>query len=142
MNYKLENICLEYNTITNESIARQLSNNYNSGFSIIYDWVDNFRTVNIKASDTLNNENINIPKRSIQGILLLFTSNCGDGERNSEEFQNPDITKIRITIEGIANKTFPEGMRMMDQWEEIKKHFMREDTKLTKDCNMGMIRYP
>jgi hypothetical protein len=45
---------------------------------------------------------------------LLFTSNFDDGKRDSEEFQNPDITKISITIEGIANKIFPEGMRTMD----------------------------
>jgi hypothetical protein len=111
---------LEYNAITNEPLARQLLNNYNSWFAILYDWVDNFKTVSILASDTLINENINFPKRSIKGILLLFISDFGDGERNSEEFQNPNITKIRITIEGIANKIFPEGMRMQDQWEEIK----------------------
>jgi hypothetical protein len=49
----------------------------------LYDWVDNLRTVNILASETLINENINIPKRSIKGILLLFTSNFGDGEKYS-----------------------------------------------------------
>jgi hypothetical protein len=64
---------------------------------------------------------------------LLFTSDFGDGERDSEEFQNPDITKIRI-----ANKIFPEGMRMMDQWEEIKKHFMGENIKETSPLATGV----
>jgi hypothetical protein len=116
-------------------------NNYNSGFSILYDWVDNLKTVSIAAADTLINENINFPKRSIKGILLLFTSDFCDGERDSEQFQNPDIKKIRIAIEGIANKIFPEGMRMMDQWEEIKKHFMKENLKETKYCNMDVMKY-
>jgi hypothetical protein len=44
-------------------------------------------------------------------------------------------------MEGIANKIFPEGIRMMDQWEEIKKHFMKENLKETKDCNMDMMKY-
>jgi hypothetical protein len=29
----------------------------------------------------------------------------------------------------------------MDQWEEIKKHFMSEEIKETKDCNMDMMKY-
>jgi hypothetical protein len=35
-----------------DPLARQLMNNYNSGFSILYDWVDNFKTVSIAAADT------------------------------------------------------------------------------------------
>jgi hypothetical protein len=72
MNYKLENICLEYNTITNESIARQLSNNYNSGFSILFDWVDNFKTVSIAAVDTLINENINFQKDLLKAFYCYL----------------------------------------------------------------------
>jgi hypothetical protein len=30
---------------------------------------------------------------------------------------------------------------MLDQWTEIKTHFMREDLKETKDCNMTMSKY-
>jgi hypothetical protein len=141
MNYKLENICLEYNTIKNEILARQLQNNYNTGFSIFYDWIDHFKTVTINANDSLINENINFPKRSIKGILLLFISDYDDGKRDSEKFESPNITKVKITIKGIANKIFPEGMRMLDQWTEIKKHFMREDLKETKDFNMTMVKY-
>jgi hypothetical protein len=63
MNYKLENISLEYDTVTNETLARELERNYNAGFSLFYDWVDHFKTINI---DTLINENINFPKRSIK----------------------------------------------------------------------------
>jgi hypothetical protein len=32
-------------------------------------------------------------------------------------------------------------MRMQDQWEEIKKHFMGESIKETKDCNMDIMKY-
>ena len=40
MNYKLENICMEYETVTDSKLASQLTANYNAGFSIYYDWVD------------------------------------------------------------------------------------------------------
>jgi hypothetical protein len=141
MNYKLENICVEYDTITNETLARQLKNNYIAGFSLLYDWVDHFKTVSVSAADTLINENINFPKRSIKGILLLFVSDYDDGERDSEKFENPKISKVKVTIEGIANKVYPEGMRMLDQWTEVKKHFMSENLKRTYDCNMTIQKY-
>jgi hypothetical protein len=103
-----------------------------AGFSLLYDWVDHFKTVSVSAADTLINENINFPKRSIKCILLLFVSDYDDGERDSE---------VKVTIEGIANKVYPEGMRMLDQWTEIKKHFMSENLKRTYDCNMTIQKY-
>lgn len=141
MNYKLENICFEYDTVTHKGLANMLTNKYNSGFSIFYDWVDHFKTVNVTANETLINENINFPRMSIKGLLLLFISDYTDGARDSEKFENPNITKVQITIEGVANQVFPEGMRMLDQWEEIKKHFLTEDLKKTYDCHMSMKKY-
>ena len=141
MNYELKNICLEYDTVTNESIARQLLNNYNAGWPVLYDWVDHFKTLTVSAATTLINENVNIPKRSMKGILLLFINDSADGARNSEQFMNPNISKVKVTIEGIANKLYPEGMRLSDQWEETKKHFMSEELKKTHDCNLTMEKY-
>jgi hypothetical protein len=53
MNYKLENICLEYNTITNETLARQIH----------FDYIDYFKETSIYANYTLINENVNFKKR-------------------------------------------------------------------------------
>ena len=141
MNYKLKNICLEYDTITNETLARQLLNNYNSGFSVLYDWIDHFKTVKVKKTDTLINENVNFPRRSMKGILILFISEYTDGTRDSEKFENPGISKVKVTIEGVANKIYPEGIRMIDQWPEISKHFMSENIKKSKDCYMNIENY-
>ena len=141
MNYELKNISLEYDTVTNDKIASQLLNNYNAGFAVLYDWVDHFKTVNVAAADTLINENINFPKRSIKGILLLFVSDYTDGTRDAETFANPNISKVKVTIEGIANRVYPEGMRLLDQWEEVKKHFMTEGVKISQDCYMNIEKY-
>jgi|GEM_PF-2949933 len=141
MDYKLKNICLEYDTITNEALARQLLNNYQAGFSLLYDYVDYFKSVNIAAAETVINENINFPRRSIKGILVFFVSNYTDGARDSEKFENPNISKVKVTIEGIANKVYPEGIRTLDQWDEIRKHFMSEDLKKTHDCYMNIEKY-
>ena len=141
MNYELKNICMEYDTVTNEQIAQQLLNNYNAGYSVFYDWIDHFVTLNVAADTTLINENINYPKRSIKGILLLFITDHTDGAREAEKFENPDISNIKVTIEGINNKLYPEGMRMLDQWEEAKKHFMSEDIKKSHACNVTIDKY-
>ena len=141
MSYKLENICMEYETVTDKTIASQLTANYNSGFSFFYDYVDLSKTVNVLANDTLINENMNFPRRSIKGILLLFVSNYADGKRDSEKFENPEITNVKVTIEGVANKVFAEGMRTMDQWKEAQRFFMNEHMKTTHDSFMTMEKF-
>ena len=73
--YKLSNICLEYDTVTSESIANSMLQKYNSGYNVLYDMVDHFKTVSIKANDTLINENINFPRRSIKGVDFIVCEN-------------------------------------------------------------------
>ncbi len=137
--YKLSNICLEYDTVTSENIANTMMQKYNSGFCVLHDFVDYVRTVSIKANDTLINENINIPRRSIKGVFLLFLKSFTDGQRKSEEFHNPEIKDIEITIEGISNKLFNTNMRMLDQFNEAKKFFMPD--KITEDSNMNIEKF-
>ena len=72
----------------------------------------------------LINENMNFLRRSIKGTLL-FVSNYADRKRDSEKFENPEITNLKITIEGVANKAFDEGMRTMDQWKEAQTGFIQ-----------------
>ncbi len=62
-----------------------------------------------------------------------------DGQRNSEEFHNPEIKDIEITIEGISNKLFNTSMRMLDQFNEAKKFFMLD--KITEDSNMNIEQF-
>lgn len=138
MNYTLKNICLEYDTVSSATLARSLTNLYNAGTSFLFDWIDLFKMVTIQRNSTLINENINFPRRSIKGVLLFFISDYDDGERDSEKFENPNISKVKITIEGIANEVFPEGIRMLDHWEEISKHFMSERVKEPQQCNINM----
>lgn len=141
MNYKLSNICLEYDTVTDESIANTIQTQYQQGYSILYDYIDKFKTVSLDVNDEIINENINFPRRSIKGILLFFTKTFSDGLIAVDKYYNPEISKVEITIEGIANKIFCQGMRMLDQFIEIKKHYMKENLKLTDDCFMDLKKY-
>ena len=139
--YQLKNICLEYDTVTHSSTASTISQMYTSGYAFLYDKVDHFKTVQVKANETLVNENINFPRRSIKGILLLFTKIFTDGARKSEDFHNPQIKEIEITIEGISSQLYNNGLRMLDQWYEAKKFFMSDSIKNDEDCYMTIEKF-
>ena len=63
--------------------------------AILYDRILRHRKIK-KKSDTLWNINLNVPARSMKGILMLFE----DPDRTStEDFVNPKITKVEMTIE-------------------------------------------
>ena len=54
-------------------------------------------------SDTIINEGINVPRRSIKGLLLFYES-CVVGTRVSEKTFDPDITEVKVIVKGIPNK--------------------------------------
>ena len=140
-NYNLSNVCLEYDTVTNEGIAKQIENIYMSGYAVHYDYIDHFKTVELRPNENLVNENINFPRSSIKGLLFLFIENKGDGKRDSELFSNPKIDNLKITIEGISNQIFAQNMRMLDQFPECTKYFLTEKMKDITVSNVGVEKY-
>ena len=63
-----------------------------------------------------------------------------DPDRTStEDFVNPYITKVEMTIEGFPNQLFIQGMRQYQKWDEINKYFAltskrdKETDKVAKD---------
>ncbi|CAG2200878.1 unnamed protein product [Mytilus edulis] len=64
--------------------------------------------------------------RSMKGILMLFE----DPERTSTEtYYNPNITKVEMTIEGVPNQLYSQGMKAYQQWDEINKFFALNSKK-------------
>ena len=43
--------------------------------------------------------------------------------RKTDAFYNPKITKVEVTIEGIQNQLYSQGMRAYQMWDEAKKYF-------------------
>ena len=43
--------------------------------------------------------------------------------RNTEAFYYPKLTKVEVTVEGIANQLYSQGMRAYQIWDEAKKYF-------------------
>ena len=76
-------------------------------------------------SNTLWNINLNVPALSMKGILMLFENVAAQQPFacNTEAFYNPQITKVGVTIEGIPNQLYSQGMRAYQMWDEAKKYF-------------------
>ena len=98
------------------------------------------RKITKNKSDTLWNINLNVPARSMKGILMLFE----DPDRTSTEaYYNPKITKVEVTIEGVPNQLYSKGMLAYQQWDGINKYFAltsksdKETDKVAKDLNFS-----
>ena len=88
--YSLSDIELEYTCVTNEALAIECASQYQIGKGFQYENVLLHKTFIIDSTnDTVINENVNVPRRSITGILLLFTDAYSAGERNSSKFIEP-----------------------------------------------------
>ena len=123
LNYSLSNIELEYSCVYSDLLANQARSNYQIGKTFTYDYISLEKTFIISlATDEIINQQINIPRRSIQGLLLLFRDDTA-GEVDSENFVFPNILEIKITINGMPNRLYSKGMGQVDFWEAINKRF-------------------
>lgn len=123
--FDIGNICLEYDMVTLPELAQMINNQYRSRISILYDRVLRHRKIGKDKSDTLWNINLNVPARSMKGILMLFEDEAAQQPfaRDTEAFYNPKIAKVEVTIEGIPNQLFSQGMRSYQMFDEARKLF-------------------
>ena len=133
--YDIENISLEYEIVTQPELARMIASQYGGRLAILYDRVLRHRKISRDKSDTLWNINLNVPARSMKGILMLFEDVAAQQlfARNTESLYNPKITKVEVTIEAIPNQLFSQGMRAYPMWDEARKLFA---------ASLGRKRHP
>ena len=75
LGYELTNIQLEYEVIHSKNLADETGSNYKNGKRLMYEHVTHHKTISfLKSADSIINESINVPRRSMKGLLLLFTS--------------------------------------------------------------------
>ena len=93
--------------------------------SILYDRILRSRIIPLDKSDTSFSLDINRPPKSLKGALLIFTKERSATKfgRDTEEFYNPKITKVEITVEGSPNELHAQNMEYLHQYDEIGKHF-------------------
>jgi len=136
-NYSLSNIELEYKCIHSDRLAENAKIAYrNKGF--YYENILLHKTFNItKGTDTIINEHINVPRRSMSGIMILFIEPFTGGARDSEKFVYPNLTNVSINVDGMPNKVYSRGMQKTDFWDSITAKFGVTNNLTQKDFYAG-----
>ena len=122
--YTISNISLEFDTVTNASLASQIRTEYMKS-CILYDRILRARIIPLNNSDTSFSVDINSLSKSLNGVLLSFMKekSATKFSRDTEEFFNPKITKVEVTVKGVPNELYAQNMEYRHQYDEILKHF-------------------
>ena len=142
--YMISNISLEFDTAMNASLASQIRTEYMKS-SILYDRILRAPIIPLNNSDTSFSVDINSPSKSLKGVLLIFTKERSATKftRDTEEFFNPKITKVEVTVEGVPNELYAQNMEYRHQYDEIVKHFpegrLKEAGAIQKDPQLHNV---
>ena len=119
--YKITDISLEYEIVSQSILARSIADKYQS-MVLYYDRVLRHRQIIVNKSDTIWNWSFNMPCNLLKGILVLFEEEKSY-TRDTSKFYNPKIQKGSVTIEGKPNQLYSQGMRSFKQYDEAHKYF-------------------
>ena len=142
--YTISNISLEFDTVTNTSLASQIRTEYMKS-STLYDIILRARIIPLNDSSTSFSVDINSMSKSLKGVLLIFMKEKSATKFNqdTEEFFNPKITKVEVTVEGMPNELYAQNMEYRHQYHEIMKHFgegqLKEAGAIQKDLQLHNV---
>ena len=120
--YKITDISLEYEIVSQPDLARDIRSEYQS-MALLYDRILRHKQIPVNKKDTMWNWSFNTPCKSLKGILILFEEEKSY-IRNTSKFYNPKIQKVSVTVEGKPNQLYAQGMRSFEQYDEICKYFI------------------
>ena len=144
--YTISNISLEFDTTINASLASQIQTEYMKN-SILYERILRAHIIQLNKSDTSFSMDINSPSKSLKGALLIFTQERSATKfaEDTEEFYNPKITKVEVTVEGVPNELHAQNMEYRHQYNQIIKHFSEGHLKgagwVQKDLQYHNIKH-
>ena len=142
--YMISNISLEFDTVINASLASQIRTEYMKS-NILYDRILRACIIPLNNSSTSFSVDINSQSKSLKGVLFIFTKerSATKFNRDTEEFLNPKITKVEVTVEGVPNELYAQNMEYRHQYDEILKHFgegrLKEAEAIQKDLQLHNI---
>ena len=130
--YKFSDILLEYDAIFDELYATSIGEIYARTTSIPYTKVTSIHYQALSKKDTTWKIDVNnLSVQSFQGLLLPFLDKCDDFENKNEEYYNPSIKKILVTINGMPHQLFAAGLPATEIYPERKKYFYKENSDVT-----------
>ena len=142
--YTISNISLEFDTVTNASLASQIRTEYMKS-SILYDRILRSRIIPLNNSDTNFSVDIYSPSKNLKGVLFIFMKerSATKFNRDTEEVFNPKITKVEVIVEGKPNDLYAQNMEYRHQYDEIMQHFgegrLKEAGAIQKDLQLHNV---
>ena len=139
--YKLKNIQLEYERIRTKQLADEATSVYTHGKGFANHAGNHAKSchagkIMLEKTVTFNRRTdadlnllVNPQRRSLKGILLLFIVPYTAGTRDSENYFNLDITNVEVTINGIPNRVYNNGIKGHDMWREASRLFSTKNKK-------------
>ena len=119
--YKITDISLEYEIVTQPDLTRSIRSEYQS-MALLYDRILRHRKIIVNTSDTVWNWAFKMPCKSLKGILVLFEEEK-PFVRDTSKFYNPGIQKVSVIVEGKPNQLYAQGMRSFEQYDKIHTYF-------------------
>ena len=125
--YTITNLELEYRCISSKFLAEKAQAAYKTNHAFFYENIITIKPSHFsKPNDSVINEQINVPRRSMTGNTITFYRKTQQQETEIlKNFVNPDIKSVQINIDGVPNMLYSKGMLPTDQWESIKQRFPR-----------------
>ena len=109
---KITDISLEYEIVTQPTLAKQISDKYQN-MVLLYDKVLRHRQIIVNKSDTTWNWSFNMPCKSLKGILVLFEEK-GLYAPDTGKFYNPKIQKVSVIVESKPNQLYYMLMKLVN----------------------------
>ena len=130
--YKITDISLEYEIVTQPNLARSIRSEYQH-MALLYDRILRHRKIRVNKSDTVWNWALNTPCKSLKSILVLFEEEQSYTS-DTCKFYNPRIQKVSVIVEGKPNQLYAQGMRSFEQYDKTRKYFA-EGKQRDNDAN-------
>ena len=130
--YKLSDISLEYDAIFDEPYATSIGEMYTGTTSIPYTKVTSIHYQTLSKKDTTwKNDKNNLSVRSLQGLLLLFLDKRDEFANKNEEFYNPSVKNILVTVNAMPHQLCVAALQAREIYPELSKYFYKENSDVT-----------
>ena len=127
-NYALKEVELIYESIESPDAYSPAAMEY-SDTDFPFEDINYIRPTSWGEDQTKVAEAINVPRRSMRAIVMLFSY---ESTVDSEDYIFPNITRVNITIDGKPNAVYSDRIGIDDLYREARRIFHVKDTNMTE----------
>ena len=137
--YKISDLTLECDIIVDESYAETIASIYRN-IDIPYTLITCNKHLSLSKKDTTWPISIFTNATNLRGILLLFKEPQTNFSNKNEQFYNPSIKKVMISVAGDTNQLYKGGILPRHVFNELKKYFYNNHSDI-KDEDFLTTKY-